>query len=276
MKIVVYHKNTPTNRFVESFEAGLKTHGYNPIRKSYTDYEESDLAVMWAYKNRHIIEGQKRIGKNILVLERGYIGNRFEYSSAGLNGLNGRAIFPNQSDSARYDSIFKKECELKDWQYNTSGDILLIGQVSTDAAVRHVNIFEWYGNMIQKIKTIYPEKNVVFRPHPEEKNRWYPSGVIIEQDTPLEESLQNKFLTVTFSSNSGVISAVNGIPVYAEDVGSMAKSVATKDLSKILYPDRSLWINNLAYSQWNCEEYGSGLAWDYINPMVSQAHLKAE
>jgi len=272
-KITFYTTKVHQSRYAEALAAGMKKHGYKnvQIKTSFSPSDCSDLAVFWAHKKGQIINAQKSRGLPYLVMERAYVANRFEWVSLGYNGLNGNANFytKNITDSDRWNKHFSDY--LLPWRTTTKETgkyALLIGQVKTDASVRHVNIHRWYEKVIKELNEL--NIPVVFRPHPLDKIMFIPEsrGLVYTIDTneSLEQSLEHAKFTVTFSSNSGVISVLRGIPTISWDIGSMAYNVTQHNLHSDIYtePDRKTWCNKLAYCQWLEYELSDGTAWEHL------------
>ena len=217
------------------------------------DYAPSDIAVIFGMYKRNIpvsfprgkiFNNQKALGKTTIVVEKGYI-NREEYYAIGLNGLNNRAEFNNSGmGSDRWDKLGV------DLRSQKGGDYTLVcGQVPSDASVQNVDIHRWAKSMINRI-----EGEVVYRPHP-----------LYKKTRPLEEDLEGAKAVVTYNSNIGVDAALRGIPVYAEDIGSMVYDIASQDVDNIGKMDTKQWAKNIAYAQWNLEEMRNGLPWEHLN-----------
>jgi hypothetical protein len=102
---------------------------------------------------------------------------------------------------------------------------------------------------------------VAFRDHPKGGN--YQTHVP-KLNGPLIEAFEQAAIAVTFSSNTGVDALIAGVPVYAEDEGSMAYSVASHRVGQTLFPDRRQWAHNLAYCQWTQDEYRNGVAIEHL------------
>jgi hypothetical protein len=64
-----------------------------------------------------------------------------------------------------------------------------------------------------------------------------------------------------------VEAAIDGIPVFVADAGSMARPIANESLESIerpRMPERRQWLYDLAYSQWTAREMARGLAWEHL------------
>lgn len=266
----VYLSGNPVHdRVLEAFYEGCPNesqlvHGWK--------YEPSEIAVIFGvYKSKirqswprgKIFQQQRKNNLDVIVLETGYVnrgdGEHHHYA-AGFNGLNGRADFKNKRmEGERWSAL---GAQLK--PYSPGENILLCGQVPWDASVDHHDHQAWLKETASLLKVI-TKKPVVFRPHPLAK---LPPIKGVEYSTrPLIEDLPKAHAVVTYNSNSGVESLIEGKPVFAFDEGSMVYSLANKSLYDIdtpNYPDRKLWANNLAYCQWTAGEMKEGLAWKHL------------
>ena len=111
-----------------------------------------------------------RMGKDVLVLERGYLGDRFSFTSIAWNGLNNRAEFPEYPGD-RGQRLASLGVSLAPLRAAGQGDyVLLAGQVSGDMALNGHNLKPWYQRMAVEARQVYGLE-VVFRPHPDEWNR---------------------------------------------------------------------------------------------------------
>jgi hypothetical protein len=243
-------------------------------KKLSTDwhYKPSDVAVVFgvykskvpiSYPRGIVIAEQRKRGLDVIVLETGYI-NRGDGESnhyaAGYNGLNGRADFRNADSPG--DRAEKLKVVLQPWRQGGE-HILLCGQVPWDASVDHISFNAWLSMKREAIGRV-TGRPVRFRPHPQ----------IAKPDMSLEEDLEDCWTVVTFNSNTGVDAVLRGVPVFADDAGSMAYPVANKDISQIenpQTPERTQWLSNLAYTQWTPEEMRQGLAWAHLSPSPARA-----
>jgi hypothetical protein len=246
------------------------------------DYEPSDVAVVMgvfkkyvpaSYGRGRVIHEQKKNGGDCLILETGYI-NRGDgptnHYALGWNGLNGRADFKNKnSPSDRSLGV-----ALKPWR---DGDyVLLAGQVPWDASVDFTNHREWLEEAANNIRAV-SGREIVFRPHP--KGDLPSIDGCRYSKGPLGQDLLNAHCVVTFNSNTGVDAVIDGVPVFAFDVGAMTYPIANKNWLKLENPekpDRRQWLNDLSYCQWTPDEMRSGEAWAHIGYTASTQVLKKE
>ncbi len=227
----------------KALEAGLRRHNATGL----------DAVACWGWRSgkRH-----HRAGRNVLVVERGYIGDRFYWTSLALNGLNGRGTFPDYPDDGG--RRFRSMGRLAQW--NPSGDsVLLAGQVRGDAALQGRDLSGWYADTAKRAEAVYGLP-VRFRPHPVEVRRGYCHEVPgTELDTgPLDEALSRAAVVITWNSNTGVDALLAGKPTIAFDRGSMAWPVAGHAIGEPCSPDREQWAHVLAWKQWSLDEIASG------------------
>ena len=237
------------------------------------EYKPSDIAVVFGiYKSKvpvswprgKVISQQRSKNKDVIVLETGYInrgdGENHHYA-AGINGLNGRADFRNQGMPP--DRLGKLWVDVKPWRRDGK-HILLCGQVPWDASVDHTDHVSWLQMAVGRCLS-HSDRQVRFRPHP------------LGQIPPLEgceystgsfkEDLKDCWAVVTFNSNSAVEAAIEGIPVFAFDRGSMALPIANwkwDALESPGTPRRKQWLQDLAYCQWTLDEMREGQAWRHL------------
>jgi hypothetical protein len=260
-------------KYANLLEKGFRKHGYSNveicINSPNTDHL-ADLTVLWSHKNLNLISKIKEANKDYLIMERAYIGDRHNWLSLGFNGLNGRADFCNShiTDLTRWNKHFRPY--IKDWS-DKSNDlpVLITGQVPGDASILGVDMYEWYTKNIQELQAA--GHKILFRKHPLDNTSTLAqslSGDSVKIDTSetLEEALTKVKACVTFNSNSGVISVLNGVSTVATDCGSMVyNTVSSPTINNLSFkPSRESWQAKIAYCQWLPEEIGQGIAWEHL------------
>lgn len=251
--------------------AGLARHGIDAVPfRANKAVGNVDFVVTWGWRAGKPFRDQ---GYNVLVMERGFVGDRFAWTSLGWNGLNGRATWPKApNDPTRFEKHFGHL--VKEWS-EREGYALIIGQVKGDAALSTVNIDAWYYQAVNAMKA--RGYDVRFRPHPMAVKR--------QQRTPnldvktiggsLQEAMGGAAVVVSYNSNSGVEATLAGLPVIACDHGAMAWPVCAHGLdAELVRPDRSQWFSDIAWKQWSLSEIENGTAWELISqclPVMADA-----
>lgn len=242
---------------------GMSAHGIKSIKTRSETHIETDIVACWGWR---IGKQLKESGHRVLVMERGYLGDRFSYASLAWNGLNGHAEFPvYPPDPSRY---LIHNIELKPWKQG--GDYaLILGQVPNDASLQGQDMLPWYNEITQKVKEKY-NMPVVFRQHPDLNKRGMNQTIKnAEKSTgTLEDALSEAAFTICFNSNSSVDSVIAGVPCIVGDRGSMAWEMCGHTIDDIVRPDRQAWIENLAWKQWNIDEIKTGKALTGILAMM--------
>lgn len=245
-----------------AFRDGLRRHGVEPRMVATGERFDADVAVFWGHRRATAIEQQRRLGRHYVVLERGYVGDRFSWTSVGVDGLNGRARWPDEADPSRWEKHFASF--MNDWRPKGSGSyVLMMGQVPGDAALAGINVGRWMAQTVKKIRSV-TDLPIKFRPHPNVPPTGAPIGTT-KLLGPLDAALRGAAMVVTINSNSGVDAVLSGVPTVATDAGSMARPIAAED---VVFdpgrPDRSEWAHRMAWRQWTMDEIAGGAAWDKV------------
>ena len=224
----------------------------------------TENVVIWGWRGS---EHHTRYHRNIIVLERGYIGDRFKYTSIATNGLNGFGTFHTICDIPdRFNTLFGDL--YKDW--NSEGDyILLMGQTPGDMSLRGIDLTNWYFNKAKEFsdKLGLP---VYFRQHPNLTKKGIVTNVPGTQnlDLDLDSAISGAKIVVTFNSNSGIDALLAGKPTYIEDQGSLAYSVANNNIENISFDEplnRKDFFNKLAWTQYSIKEIETGFPLTGVN-----------
>lgn len=239
----------------KEFGNGLRKHGWQVEiidRNRQREIPKCNLLVLWGIRNQDAIKLQKGRSDEVCILERGYIGDRFAFTSVSFGGgLNGRGRFHGPlEDPSRWQKHFSHL--MKDWQDKPSGYALIMGQVPGDTAVANVDLNAFYKLAANAMAKHGMETR--FREHPRFHNK----------PRPIADDLAGAQCVVTWNSNSGVESVLNGIPAIAMDIGSMAWEVAGHEFAMPPKPDRSEWAHAIAWKQWTKDEMASGYCWEMI------------
>lgn len=246
-----------------AMKEGMERHGLKPVLLRPLRPKPCDLAVCWGVNRQRAFQS----GQRTLVLERGYVGDRFNvWTAAGFDGLNGRADFCNAGKGPERWQRYHAGV-LRPWRAPEGDYVLLLGQVATDAAVRRTRITEWYERTARALRE--RGHKVVFRPHPLAPPTGHIPGVAEVQQGTLAEALQGARWVVSFNSNASLLAVLAGVPTVTCDEGAMAWAVTGHDpLEPPPRPDRTQWANELAWTQWTQDELRSGAAWEHLRQGV--------
>jgi hypothetical protein len=236
--------------------AGLRALGHEP-ELVYGTHSPVQHVACWGWRLGFQL---RQRGHEVLCMERGYIGDRFAWTSLAWNGLNGRGTFaPTPDDGgARFR---QHHAPLKPWRDPGAGGYALIaGQVPGDASLRGRDLWPWYHDRADEARSAGYEP--VFRPHPvavARGHRHCPNDMRQHHGT-LEDALAGAAVVITYNSNTGVDALLAGVPVVADNEGSMAWPLASTDVRNLVRPDRTEWAHALAWKQWQMSELADGTA----------------
>lgn len=232
---------------------GAKKQGYSV---NIASKPKDKVIACWGWRNGEMLRAR---GYEVLVFERGYIGNRHHWTSIGWNGLNGRADFclPDNIDPSRFNSHFS----MKPWK--SEGEyIVIMGQIQGDMSLGRQDMTPIYERLAENLELMY-DKPVYFRPHPHAHGtRMNFTPKICKISGDLQSVLDNCHLCVTYNSNSAVDAVLYGVPSVSLDEGSMAFEVTSHYECDRITPDRAEWAARLAHTQWSPEEVESGVFWE--------------
>jgi len=137
-------------------------------------------------------------------------------------------------------------------------------------------LMPWLVKTIQSIRK-YSDRQIIVRFHPGDKNRiqhirslvrYRLKAVAPSNSDNLLLDLKNAHAVISYNSSPGVVSAIEGVPVFVLDPDrSQASDVANKLLQNIESPeefDRELWIRKMAQMHWTLDELKDGSAWRHL------------
>lgn len=242
-----------------AMRCGLQQHDVGCRIINVQESVQADTVICWGWR---IAEPLVQAGKQVLVMEHGYLGDRKRWTSLGWNGLNGYAQFKAASNEERFAANHADL--LKPW--NPDGRYaLLIGQVDGDASLGGMPFQPW------AVRTAYRAAKefglpVKFRPHPVaiEFGQCYPVADAEFIRGNLSDALNGASVVITFNSNTAVESVMAGKPTITFDRGSMAWPVTSHGWSIPAEPDRKPWASQLAWNQFTIEEIRDGTAWEHV------------
>lgn len=234
---------------------GLRAHGIEPVLTTGGGARTKFVAC-WGWRLGKALHDQ---GHTVLVMERGYVGDRFRWTSLAWNGLNGKGEFPVLPDDQG--DRFCQHHSMSPWRESTGEYVLLMGQVPGDASLQGRNLMPWYEQTARQAQKAYGLP-VVFRPHPNAERKGLRQNVpgTSRSSRELAHDLEKAHVAITYNSNSAVDAVLAGVPAVAVDQGSMAWPVVGHSVGEYAKPDRAKWAKELAWKQWELDEISSGVA----------------
>ena len=253
----------------DAFRTGANILGHDCVNDG-----DDGIDVIWSVLfngrmagNQAIWERCQRESRPCIVLEVGGI-KRGTTWKVGLNGINRDAYFcRSNNDNSRVRLV---GLEVKPWKYN--GEYILIaGQHDKSLQWKDMPpMATWVHDTITFIRA-QTDRPIIIRPHPR-----CPLPAIehefkgVKRQTPkqikntyddFDMQFDNIWATVSWSSNPGIHSIINGVPAFTGP-SSLAFDVAEQNLRNIenpLYCDRTQWLNDYAHTEYTIEEISQGI-----------------
>ena len=259
----------------DAFANSLNSNGHVVV---YND-SSADINVIWSVLFNGRMAGNKAVWeqqKPTIVLEVGGI-KRGTTWKVGLNGINRDAYFgPDNNNDDRHRLL---GLSLKPWR--TSGEFILIaGQHDKSLQWKDMPAMAtWVHDTITFIRA-QTDRPIIFRPHPR-----CPLPAIehdfkgVRRQEPLQikgsyddfdMQFNNIWATVSWSSNPGIHSVINGVPAFTGP-SSLAFDVAEQNLRNIenpLYGDRTQWLNDYAHTEFTVEEISQGIPLKHLTSLL--------
>lgn len=256
-----------------AFSKGAKKLGHTVVEHDLT----ADVFVIWSVlwhgrmqQNQELWNYAKIHGKKILVLEVGCLVRGVSWR-VGLGHINNLGFFGNE-ENLNLSRSKKFEISLKDWRKNGE-HVLICGQhTKSEQWMQRPSPEVWLKNLVDSIK-IHTDRKIIFRPHPRDF-AWCQKienfGIFVKipqkiagtyDDFDHDSDFNNAWCVVNPSSNTGILAAIAGIPVFC-DSDSLAYPVSTKNIEKIETPetpDRTEWLEKICHTEWTIEEIEDGI-----------------
>ena len=256
----------------DAFREGCRALGFSTVDNS----NDSDVDVIWSVlfsgrmaQNQLVWKNAQNKKKPVIVLEVGGI-QRGTTWKVGLNGINRDAYFGDMGHTSSRANLLG--LILKPWR--TDGEYILIaGQHDKSLQWQHMpRMSQWVMNTIDSIRA-HTDRPILFRPHPrcplqhiekEFKNVYRQNPIKLNGTyDDFDMSFNNIHATVSYSSNPGIHSVLNGVPAFvgpaslAYDVGNDIDFL--HDIESPLMPDRTQWLNDYAHTEYTIEEISQGI-----------------
>lgn len=265
MRVAIHINNAAHQKaHADWVRSGFERHGCKVDFRPWNVPADADLAVIWGWKQRRVIDAAKARRMPVLVMERAHLPPRLEWTSCGLNGLGHRGTYASVDDGgARWRANFG---HLEQPWTDRDGYVLICGQVAGDAALWGCDFRKWAQQVCDEARAA--GRAVVYRPHPfaykHQRDTWRPKGATFSVK-PLADDLAGAALVATWNSTAGVETVLAGVPTVTFDQGAMAWPVTSHSLDEApVRPDRTAWMHRLAWTGFLPQELENGFMWDHL------------
>ena len=279
---------------MDNFKAGVLLHGDEVIEYHGNQLPDQklDLGFVLGYTleenfRKKIINILKEQGTPSVFVDSNilhYARKEHEWHRYSLNSVypDTGTYFFTDLDRTKWDRFSAwHNAPLKPWR--TDGKHILVLAQRPKGFNMFTDQDTWLEKTIAGIKQ-YSDRPIMVRMHPGDGTRFkqieklqkrYGKTISISEHEGIREALENCWCCVGYASTPNVVSAIEGVPVYVEEVNkSWAKDICFNDLSQIEnppMPDRSEWIHKIANIHWSNDEVTSGRLWDALKVYISLA-----
>jgi hypothetical protein len=214
----------------------------------------------WFYD--HVAKGRHAIGWDL-----GYWGR--DWNGVGNMRVTIDADHPQKwirdMPSDRFDD---QGMALRD-DHDPDGHIVLVGLGRKQVRAMKGGHLGWERSMLAKIRQVYPDRTIVFRPK-KDPMAMLP-GCLVAGTGPIDNLLRGASLVVCHHSNVAVDACLAGVPVFCED--GAAAALYAGNLSTPTNPtpaERLAFLRNLAWWQWSRHE--AAQAWAFLLDTIKGAN----
>jgi hypothetical protein len=261
----------------EAFAASIKRKGWQVS----THNLNADIAVIWSVlfkgrmlPNKEVYTHFRSQNKPVIILEVGAL-QRNHLWKVALNSIDNSGYYgPSNNNELRRKLLNLK---LKEWKQKEN--ILVCLQNPNSLLWSNMPPIDvWVKTLINEIRK-YSDRKIIIRSHPRAPiplslfNKMHnieikpPIRISNSYDSyDFEKELDNTYAVINWNSNPAIESILYGVPVVVGNT-SLASPVGNFDVSTInnlSKPDRTQWLNDLAYTEWTVDEIDRGIPLDRL------------
>lgn len=248
-----------------AIRSGLESLGFTTSSHN----NNADVAVIWSYlwsgrmkPNQAIYNLYRSTGRNVLIAEVGMLKRGITWKLC-LNSTTNTGNYGTGFDTGRAQAL-----GLRTQPWRNTGQNIVIAMQRDDSGqwTAGCSATAWLQTIITQLRQ-HTDRNIVVRPHPRQKIT-VPSGVIVQSPRMIasdnfdfDQALSNAWAVVNFNSGPGSQAIISGVPSFV-DASSLAAPVGNLNLADIenpARPDRQVWLDKIAHTEWTVEEISSGL-----------------
>lgn len=271
MKISLFNQYGAKNSapVFEAIAHGLRAQGHQIVWHDMN----ADAAVIWSmlwtgrmHSNRDVWNAYRE--RPVIVAEVGMI----QRGRTWKIGLGGTGISSYKFDNLLPNRSAELGLKLQPWK---TGENIVIAMQRGDSEQWNgqPGIDQWLNTTVNEIRQ-YTDKNIVVRPHPRSKCT-IPVGCLVDRpqfktgtydDFDYTRTLKSAHCVLSWNSGPGPQALIAGVPAFVGPV-SLASPIANWDLSQIEnppHPDRTVWLEQLAHTEWTVEEITFGLPFKHL------------
>lgn len=275
MKTVFYAPDGAGDKLlVAAVMGGAQRHGDEVLYVPTFGYEgvlaDADAAACYGVRasSRIILDAYRRAGKRTLFFDKAYFG-RGRYCRVAVDAWQPTAYFRCGRDASRFE---RSELKLSPARNMKADDqVIYAATTQTWCDFYDLGPSRSLDEVIVRLLD-RTQFNVVYRPRPAYAKK-HPEfcgpidGVpVSDPDMPLSVALAHARMLVTLGSNAAVEALAAGVPTVV--LGD--NPCAVMNGSPMFAGQREQFFADLAWCQWQLDEYLSGDAWSYVKETMAR------
>lgn len=298
----IYLKTTSGSKVDKllAFGKGAEKHG---IKVNYCDdnfFTPSDYSFIFSYKSNDINSKShnlrqeivdKKTDKQIFFLDSNVLGHyekekdiqnvyrRYPYRSIHSHEAD---FLPLDDTSFKRTDQVKKELglQMKDWRKTGNHILVCLNRGSGGFSSFGKGCYEWAREVVQKIR-LYTDRKIIIRSHKhfvytdklkeDQKNlNWILQNIKNVEHTSIEKTnliddLKNAWACVVYTSTSGAIAMMQGVPVFVTHPACFFRLYGSGGIGQIenpMIPNRAMFMTYYVNSHWSLKEVEDGHYWE--------------
>lgn len=282
MKIAFLHSDKSRERLLaDAFLMGARAHGHETIALSLGQETEADLfdvAVMVGVKSRERFYAQRRLGRHVIMLDKGYSRHKRE---GGRTWEFWRTAVDAHQPTSRLSKITQPDDRMvaagwrpKRWRKSGAHIIVAGSSEKYHAFYGLVHPTRYARGIVLRLWQHSQDLRIVYRPKPS----WHDAtplkrAAFSRPPESLSDLLPSAHALITHGSNACFDAVMAGVPaiVLGDGVAKPISSTSLKDIDAPLMVDSAIrrqWLANLAYFQWTESEMASGECWAFLQGQI--------
>lgn len=288
-----YQHNAAFVRHIwESFAAGANKLGYTTryIDKGTDPQDIDGINVIWSMlwqdhmlPNKKVWQTSLYRGEPFIVMDLGAL-YRYGTYKVAVNGINNDGYFgPKFNDDKR---AKKLDLHIREWKSNPNGPIVIAAQNSNSGQFKFFDEqMHWTISIMKNIR-LHTDRKIILRHHHRHTLEllWTPNNFEYTEcvkepgtETVLPGTdwithdkwkfdVDDAYCIINYCSNPSIQAALMGLPLFTTK-HSLAWEVGNLDITNInnpITPDRTQWLNDIAYTEWYPEEIATGEVLDRL------------
>lgn len=281
------------------FGQGAAKHGVQVDGHMGTSYEKADYSMIFAYKSddikspSHMLRQEvvnKQTDKNIFFVDSNVLGHYERKNKAKkYRRIPFKSIHPHEADFLPVDEdSFKRTgrvvddlgIKVKPWRKSGNHILLSLNRGIGGFSSFGMPCYKWAREVVQRIR-IHTDRPIRIRSHrhvkvtnalvkDRENLDWIMNNVDNVQlssleTNDLEQDLKNAWATVVYTTTSGAVSLMEGVPVFTMHPACFYRLYGSGGLGQIeepRLPDRDQFLTYYANAHWNLDEIKNGVLWE--------------